>query len=169
MQGDDFMYTVGIITASDSGSRGERTDLSGNVIREIVERNNYKVVDYRMVPDDLETLKKTMIEMSDVQNIDLILTTGGTGFSKRDNTPEATLSVVQKLVPGIPEAMRYLSLQITPKAMLTRAVAGIRNDSLIINLPGSPKAVKECLEYIIDPLNHGLEILKGTASNCAEK
>ena len=163
------MFTVGIITASDSGSRGERIDVSSEVIREIVAKHNYKVIDYRMIPDDLDILKKTMIDMTDNLGIDLIFTTGGTGFSKRDNTPEATLAIIHKLVPGIPEAMRYLSLQITPKAMLTRATAGIRNNSLIINLPGSPKAVRECLEYVIGPLNHGLEILKGTTSNCAEK
>jgi molybdenum cofactor synthesis domain-containing protein len=163
------MYKVGIITASDSGSEGKREDLSGQLIREIVEKAGYLVVDYKMVPDDLEMIKETIIYMSDGIGVDLVLTTGGTGFSKRDNTPEATLAAVQRRVPGIPEAMRYLSLQITPKAMLSRAEAGIRNDTLIINLPGSPKAVRECLEYIMGPMEHGLEILKGDATNCAEE
>lgn len=162
------MYTVGIITASDSGSKGQREDLSGVMIKSIVEKKNYKVKEYVIIPDDIEIIKKTLIDMVDNKRLDLILTTGGTGFSKRDNTPEATLEVIERHVPGIPEAMRYLSLQITPKAMLSRAVAGIRKNSLIVNLPGSPKAVKECLEYILEPLTHGMEILKGSASNCAE-
>ena len=163
------MYKVGIITASDSGSEGKREDLSGQLIREMVEKAGYLVVDYKMVADDLEMIKETIIYMSDGIGVDLVLTTGGTGFSKRDNTPEATLAAVQRRVPGIPEAMRYLSLQSTPKAMLSRSEAGIRNDTLIINLPGSPKAVRECLEYIMVPMEHGLEILKGDATNCAEE
>lgn len=162
-------FTLGIITASDKGSKGEREDLSGVLIKEMLEKLNYETVKYIILPDDLESLKKEMIYMADELKVDLLLTTGGTGFSKRDNTPEATRAVVEKLAPGISEGIRYHSLQITPKAILSRAVAGIRKDTLIINLPGSPKAVKESLEYILNPLEHGLEILKGTASECADK
>ncbi|KNF07276.1 molybdopterin adenylyltransferase [Gottschalkia purinilytica] len=161
------MFKVGIITASDKGSKGEREDLSGKTIIEIVESKGYKVEKYTIVPDEKDMLSQQMIYMSDELNVDLILTTGGTGFSKRDVTPEATLNVVDRLVPGIPEAMRYFSLQITPRAMLSRAMAGIRNDkTLIINLPGSQKAVRETLEYIIDSVHHGLEILTGRTSEC---
>lgn len=162
-------FTLGIITASDKGSKGEREDLSGVLIKEMLEKLNYETVKYIILPDDLESLKKEMIYMADELKVDLLLTTGGTGFSKRDNTPEATREILDKLAPGISEGIRYYSLQITPKAILSRAVAGIRKDTLIINLPGSPKAVKESLEYILNPLEHGLEILKGTASECADK
>lgn len=161
------MISVGIITASDKGSRGEREDRSGEVIREIVESNGFKVKDYVILPDEREQLAQQMKEWCDSEFVDLILTTGGTGFSKRDCTPEATLDVVEKRVPGIPEAMRYYSLQITPRAMLSRSEAGIRKNTLIINLPGSPKAVKENLESIIGSLKHGIDILKGSASECA--
>lgn len=162
------MFKVGIITASDKGSIGERQDKSGLVIQDIVEKNGYKVEKYIVLPDDLEKLSSEMIRMSDDLKIDLILTTGGTGFGKRDVTPEATLKVIDKLVPGIPEAMRNFSLKFTPRAMLSRAISGIRKDTtLIINLPGSPKAVEETLEYIIDSVHHGLEIMTGRDSECA--
>ncbi|MGF7060613.1 MogA/MoaB family molybdenum cofactor biosynthesis protein [Brassicibacter mesophilus] len=161
------MFKVGIITASDKGSKGEREDLSGKVIAEIVQNKGYKVEKYIILPDEQDLLLNEMKYMSDVLNVDMILTTGGTGFSERDVTPEATLKAVDKLTPGISEAIRYYSLQITPRAMLSRAVSGIRNKTLIINLPGSPKAVTESLEYIIDSIHHGLEILTGKASECA--
>lgn len=162
------MFKLGIITASDKGSKGEREDKSGLVIRQIVEEKGYSVEKYIVLPDDLDTLSNEMIHMSDNLKLDLILTTGGTGFSKRDVTPEATLEVIDKLVPGIPEAMRSFSLDITRRAMLSRATSGIRRDTtLIINLPGSPKAVEETLSYIIESVHHGLEIMTGADSECA--
>ena len=158
-----------IITMSDSRSQStEKADESGAVIKEILEANDYEVVHYELISDDLDGIKNSLIRVCD-QNISLVLTTGGTGLSKRDNTPEATKAVLEKEVQGISEAMRYHSLQITPRAMLSRGVSGIRQNSLIINLPGSPKAVRENLEYIIPSLRHGLEILRGEASNCARK
>lgn len=163
------MFKVGIITSSDKGSVGQREDKSGEVIKDIVTSNGYEVARYVILPDEKEQLEKEMIYMADELGLELILTTGGTGFSKRDVTPEATLNVVNKLAPGISEAMRYYSLSITKRAMLSRGVSGIRNNTLIVNLPGSPKAVKESLEYIIDSLHHGLEILTGKASDCARK
>ena len=163
------MFTVGIIVSSDKGSKGEREDLSGKLIKEKMEQTGYKVIDYIIVPDEKIQLEEAMIEMCDKKKIDLILTSGGTGFSKRDVTPEATMNVVERQTPGISEAIRYYSLQITPKAMLSRAVSGIRKNSLIINLPGSPKAVEETIEFLLPVLEHGLEILKGLASECARK
>ena len=158
-----------LITMSDSRSQStEKVDESGAVIKEILEANDYAVVHYELISDDFEGIKNSLIRVCD-QNISLVLTTGGTGLSKRDNTPEATKAVIEKEVQGISEAMRYHSLQITPRAMLSRGVSGIRQNSLIINLPGSPKAVRENLEYIIPSLRHGLEILRGEASNCARK
>lgn len=163
------MFTLGIIVASDKGSRGERVDESGRLIKEIMEKNHYKVEKYIVLPDEKDLLMEEMIHMCDRLKLDLILTTGGTGFSQRDNTPEATLRIIEKQTPGISEAIRYNSLQITPRAMLSRAVSGIRKSTLIINLPGSPKAVRESLEYILPSLTHGLEILKGSASECARE
>jgi len=125
------------------------------------------MTDYVVVPDDRDTIAANLTRMADVIGVDLILTTGGTGFSPRDITPEATLSVIDREAPGIPEAMRLKSLQITPKAMLSRAVAGIRGKTLIINLPGSPKAVSECLEVILPVISHAIEILRGDAGECA--
>lgn len=163
------MFRVGIITCSDKGFKGEREDISGKVIKDILEKNDYKVETYKIVPDDKEEIKKEMLYMSDSLNLDLILTTGGTGFSKRDVTPEATLEVIEKNANGISEAIRSYSLTITKRAMLSRAVSGIRRDTLIINMPGSPKAVEEALEYILDSVHHGLEILTENAHDCARK
>ncbi|MTI49811.1 MogA/MoaB family molybdenum cofactor biosynthesis protein [Sporosalibacterium faouarense] len=163
------MFNVGIITASDKGYKNEREDKSGEVIEEILRKNNYKVIKKIILPDDKKMLSEEMINMSDNLKVDLILTTGGTGFSKRDVTPEATREIVHRLAPGISEAIRYYSLQITPRAMLSRAVSGIRNETLIVNLPGSPKAVRESLDYIIGSLKHGLEILTGKATECARE
>lgn len=160
------MYRVGILTASDKGAAGQREDLSAGAIREIVDRMGWQVAVYRLVSDDLEALKGALVEMVDSDGVDLILTTGGTGFSPRDNTPEATRAVIHREVPGIPEVMRAESLKKTSRAMLSRAVAGIRRQTLIINLPGSRKAVAECLEAIIDALPHGLEILSGRGGEC---
>lgn len=165
---DDFRFTIGIITVSDKGSRGERIDESGPAIEAILKPLGGMVKKYVIVPDEKEKIKSAIKEMTDVLNIDLVLTSGGTGFAPRDITPEATLEVVEKAVPGIPEAMRAESLKITPKAMLSRAAAGIRKNSLIINLPGSPKGVKECLNIIIPALKHGIEILRGEATECAK-
>ena len=163
------MKRVAIITSSDSGYRGEREDLSGPAIREILEREGYQVVSLDILPDDREILKNKMAEIADQGLAELILTTGGTGFSERDVMPEATEDIIERGVPGIPEAMRAYSMTITKRAMLSRASAGIRKKTLIINLPGSPKAVRESLEYIIDSLEHGIEILTGEASDCARK
>ncbi|MDK2935893.1 MAG: hypothetical protein PWP62_901 [Eubacteriaceae bacterium] len=164
------MYKTGILTLSDKGAKGQRTDLSGPQISQILAATNlYQVLKTEILPDDREAIKAKLIEWADQEKLDLILTTGGTGFSPRDQTPEATIAVCERLTPGIPEAMRYYSLAITPKAMLSRAAAGIRNRTLIINLPGSPKAVKENLEAILPALDHGLEMLLGSGSaNCAE-
>lgn len=161
------MYRTAIITASDSGYAGAREDKSAQVIREILSASGYETVSYTLLPDDRETLAEAMRDICDNEKAELILTTGGTGFSPRDITPEATLDVIERNAPGIPEAMRALSMSITPRAMLTRAVAGIRKKTLIINLPGSPKAVRECLEFILPSLSHGLDILTGADSDCA--
>ena len=136
---------VAIIVSSDSGFRGEREDLSGPEIRRIMEANGYTIVSATILPDEREQLAQAMADIADQGLADLILTSGGTGFSPRDCMPEATNDVIQRAVPGIPEAMRAYSMQVTKRAMLTRAAAGIRNRTLIINLPGSPKAVRECL------------------------
>lgn len=163
------MFTVGIITASDKGYVGQREDVSGATIKEIVENAGYKVVSYKILPDEQKMLEEEIIRMSDELNINLILTTGGTGFSKRDITPEATKNVIEREANGISEAIRYYSLQITPRAMLSRGTSGIRGNSLIINLPGSPKAVKESLDFALPSVKHGLEILLGESSECARK
>ncbi|MGB3366575.1 MAG: MogA/MoaB family molybdenum cofactor biosynthesis protein [Acidaminobacteraceae bacterium] len=162
------MYKVGVITASDKGSRGERVDKSGPLIKDIMTTNGYDVKEIIIIPDERILISKELIKMSDEKKYDLILTTGGTGFSPRDWTPEATLDIIHRLTPGIPEAMRAYSLTITPKAMLSRSVAGIRNQTLIINLPGSPKAVLENLEVVLPALAHGLDILVGKSGDCAD-
>lgn len=162
-------FRVGIITSSDKGAAGEREDLSGIAIRELVGDWGYEVTSYCLLPDEQELLELEMRRLADEDLCDLILTTGGTGFSLRDVTPEATLAVSERLVPGIPEAIRAYSLSLTKRAMLSRGAAGIRKQVLIVNLPGSPKAVKEILEYILSELEHGLMILKGVAGECARK
>ncbi|MCM1565478.1 MAG: MogA/MoaB family molybdenum cofactor biosynthesis protein [Dehalobacter sp.] len=162
------MITVGVITASDKGSRGEREDLSGQVIKNMVEEIGWEVRILEIVPDEQKIIEAKLIEYADECKVDVIFTTGGTGFSPRDVTPEATLAVVERLTPGIPEAMRLESLKVTPRAMLSRAAAGIRGKTVIINLPGSPKGVKECLTVALQSLEHGIEILKGTAEECAQ-
>ena len=160
---------VAMIVSSDSGYRGEREDLSGPEIRRIAEKNGYEIISQTILPDERKNLEKEIIRIADENLADLILTTGGTGFSPRDCMPEATLNVSERRVPGIPEAMRAYSMQFTKRAMLSRSEAGIRKQTLIVNLPGSPKAVRECLEYIISELGHGLDILTGEATNCAVK
>ena len=163
------MIKVGIITASDTGAVGQRVDESGSVIRELIKIIEGEVVDYQILPDERELLSFHMRHMSDQLGIDLILTTGGTGFSPRDITPEATLDIIDRQVPGLPEAMRAKSMEITPRAMLSRAIAGIRKQTLIINLPGSPKGVRECLEVILPVLPHAIAIMKGQTGECARK
>ncbi len=160
------MYRVAVVTASDKGARGERIDQSAGVIKDMLAGINFDVVAYKIIPDDLDTISQTLIDLADHGGVELVLTTGGTGFSPRDNTPEATLDVVERTVPGIPEAMRLESLKKTSRAMLSRAVAGIRHKTLIINMPGSPKAVRECLEVIMPVLPHALEILTGRGGEC---
>lgn len=160
---------VAVIVSSDTGYRGEREDLSGPEIRRIAEENGYQVVSSVILPDDQRMLSDEMKKIADEDLAELILTTGGTGFSPRDCMPEATLAVVERVVPGIPEAMRAYSMQFTKRAMLSRSAAGIRKQTLIVNLPGSPKAVRECLEYIISELAHGIDILTGEDSDCAGK
>jgi len=163
------MFTAFVITVSDKGSTGERVDESGEVIVKILKENGYDIIEKIIIPDEQKIIEEKLKYASDNLNVNLILTTGGTGFSKRDVTPEATLNVATKNAFGISDAIRQYSLSITKRAMLSRAVSVIRNNTLIINLPGSPKAVSESLEYIIDSVDHGLKILLGTASECARK
>ena len=162
-------FRVAVITSSDSGFAGQREDKSGPVIVDFVKNAGFEVVHTILLPDDKLMLEMEMARICDENIADLILTTGGTGFSPRDVMPEATKAISHKDVPGIPEAMRYFSLQITGRAMLSRAAAGIREKTLVVNMPGSPKAVTECLEYILPHLTHGLEILTERTSNCARK
>lgn len=160
-------YRVAIITLSDSGSKGLREDRSGPVIREMVEAAGYEVVSQTVLSDDRQALTDALIDICDSHSADLILTTGGTGFSMRDNAPEATLDAIERNAPGIAEAMRVNSLQYTPRAMLSRGVSGIRKYTLIINLPGSPRAVRENLGFALPALEHGIAILAGDAAECA--
>ena len=161
------MFRVGVITASDKGSRGEREDLSGPTLIKLVQDIGGEVVEYVVLPDEQTLLAEKMRQWADELCLDLILTTGGTGFSMRDVMPEATLSVADRLVPGIAEVMRMESLKVTSRAMLSRAVAVLRKQTLIINMPGSPKAVRECFAAIALAIPHGIQILKGEASECA--
>jgi len=160
------MFHLGILTISDKGWRGERRDKSGEVIREKLSPLAASVK-YDIVPDEKDIIAAKLTEWADEGNIDVILTTGGTGLAARDVTPEATLSVVDKVVPGITEAMRMGSLAITPMAMLSRAVAGVRKRCLIINLPVSPKAVRECLEVALPAIPHAVEIIRGEVTEHA--
>ena len=163
------MFTLGILTVSDRGSRGEREDESGRVIKEMLAALNANLLKYEVVPDEREVISGRLTEWSDTEGIDLIVTTGGTGLTPRDVTPEATLAVLDRVAPGFVEAMRAESLKQTPMAMLSRAVCGTRGGSLILNLPGSPKAVRECLEIVMPALPHAIETLKGEAEECADR
>lgn len=159
------MITVAVLTLSDKGSKGEREDASGPMIREMLKSIDAVVKYYDILPDEKELIKGKLIEYGKL--VDLILTTGGTGLGPRDVTPEATIEVIERQIPGIAEAMRIEGLKKTRRAMLSRAVAGVRGKTLIINLPGSPKAVKENLEIILGVLPHAIEKIKGDTSECA--
>ena len=163
------MYTVGIITSSDKGYAGEREDKSGEVVRQLVEAAGFTVEKQIILPDDREMLANEFKVMCDELKVNLVLSTGGTGFSKRDITPEATRDIIEREAPGICEAIRMYSMQITKRAMLSRDVSCIRKDTLIVNLPGSPKACKEALDYVLDDIKHGIDILLGTSKECARK
>ena len=162
-------FTAAWITMSDKGSQGLREDESGPLIGKILTENGYDVVETILIPDDEDILKKELMRLADQRQVNLVITTGGTGFSPRDITPEATEAVCERMTPGISEAIRAYSMTKTPRAMLSRAVSGIRGKTLIINLPGSPKAVRESLEFIMSSLEHGLEILNERTSDCARK
>ena len=155
------MLNVAILTISDKGSRGQRHDESGKVIRERLSVLGSHVVKYEIIPDEIEVISQKLIEWADKGDVDIILTTGGTGLSQRDVTPDATLTIMDKVVPGLAETMRAKTLSKTPMAMLSRATAGVRGKCLVINLPGSPKAVDECLEVILPVITHAVEIIKG--------
>jgi len=161
------MFKVAIITMSDKGSKGEREDSSGPVIKEMIKDIPAQVIHYEIIPDEGDQIVKALKKCADQLKVDLILTTGGTGLSPRDVTPDATLEVIDKEIPGFSEAMRAESLKKTPHAMISRAVCGIRGSSLIVNLPGSPKSVKENLAVILPALPHALSKLKGDPSECA--
>ena len=155
------MFNLGILTISDKGAQGQRPDESGKVIRDSLAQVDSHVAKYEIIPDERKAIADKLAEWADGGGVDVILTTGGTGLSDRDVTPEATLSIADKVVPGFAEAMRAKTFDITPMAMLSRATAGVRGKCLIINLPGSPKAVRECLEVIMPAIPHAVEIIKG--------
>ncbi len=159
-------YTAEVITVSDRSARGEREDGSGPVLVELLRACGYEVVGTRIVPDERGVIEDALVEAAAADTA-LVLTTGGTGFSPRDVTPEATAAVCERMAPGIPEAMRAASMAITPRACLSREAAGIRGRTLIVNLPGSPKAARENIEAVIDPIAHGLRILRGGPADCA--
>ena len=161
------MYTAAVITVSDKGSVGEREDLGGPLVRKMLESEGYIVKHTSMIPDEQDAIERELIKCADELDIALVVTTGGTGFSPRDVTPEATIAVCMRMTPGIPEAMRAESMKITNRAILARQQAGIRGESLVINLPGSPKAAKENLAAVLPALEHGLEMLRGEKRDCA--
>lgn len=160
-------YKAAVITMSDKGAQGLREDTAGDAVAAILEKNEWHIAYRNLIPDNMEEIKSELIKCADALGVALVVTTGGTGFSMRDVTPEATLAVVDRQVPGIPEAMRAESMKITPMGMLSRAAAGLRKQTLIINLPGSRKAACECLEAVIKPIRHGVEVLLGETGDCA--
>ena len=162
------MYHAAVLTVSDRVFRGERPDEGGPLVAELLKNAGYEVVRTAVVPDEQAQIEAALRQMADDGDIQLLVTTGGTGFAPRDVTPEATLAVCDRLTPGIPEAMRYASMQITGRAMLSRAQAGIRKGTLILNLPGSPKAAQENLEAVLPAISHGLEMLSGRPADCAK-
>lgn len=159
-------FKAAVVTVSDKGAAGEREDRSGMVVREILEEAGIEVASAEIVPDDRERLAALLVELCE-RGLDLIVTTGGTGLSPRDVTPEATLTVIEKEVPGMAEAMRAESCKVTPHAMISRAVCGLRGNTLIINLPGSPKGAAECLGVVMPAVPHALEVASGEAYECA--
>ena len=165
----DRPLTAAVITLSDKGAAGLREDKSGPIIVDELKREGYEIIETLILPDELSLIKKNLIRLSDQRQVNMIITTGGTGFSERDCTPEATMAVATRNAPGIAEAIRAGSMQITRRAMLSREASVIRNKTLIVNLPGSPKAVKESLGFVIDQLEHGIRILTGRDSECARK
>ncbi|KPK24211.1 MAG: cytoplasmic protein [Dehalococcoidia bacterium SG8_51_3] len=158
------MLTIGILTISDKGARGQRYDESGQTIRDIFSDLGSDIVGYEIVPDEMDIIRQKLAEWADNKETDVIITTGGTGLGERDVTPEATIAVVDRIVPGLAEAMRAASLSKTPMAILSRATAGVRGRCLIINLPGSPKAVRECLEVVLPAIPHAVDIIKGVVT-----
>lgn len=163
------MYRAAVLTVSDRSFRGERPDESGPVVVSLLQEAGYEITHTATIPDELALITGVLCHLADDNVAELVITTGGTGFAPRDVTPEATIAACERLTPGIPEAMRYASMQITPRAMLSRAQAGIRKGALIINLPGSPKAAKENLEAVLPSLSHGLEMLSGKTADCAKQ
>ena len=161
------MYTAAVITVSDKGSQGLREDTGGPLVAEMLKKAGFDVTHTVIVPDEQPEIERALIHCADEMDIGLVVTTGGTGFSPRDVTPEATIAVCQRMTPGIPEAMRYESLKITNRAMLTRQQAGIRGQTLIVNLPGSPKAIRENFAVCLPALDHGLEMLRNKQGDCA--
>ena len=161
------MFKAAVLTVSDRSFRGERPDAGGPLVVEILKNAGYAVTETAIVTDEKGRIEAALRQWCDREPVDLIVTTGGTGFAPRDVTPEATLAVCDRLPPGIPEAMRYASMQVTNRAMLSRAAAGIRKGTLIVNLPGSPKAARENLEAVLPALAHGLEMLSGRPADCA--
>lgn len=161
------MTTAAVVTVSDRSARGLRPDGSGPVVGELLKAAGYEVMEYLVVPDEREEIQDILRTLADEGDIALVVTTGGTGFAPRDVTPEATAAVCERMAPGIPEAMRAASMAVTPRAMLSRAAAGIRGRTLIVNLPGSPKAARENLEAVLPTLAHGLEMLRGGQADCA--
>jgi molybdenum cofactor synthesis domain-containing protein len=161
------MFTCGIVTISDKGSRGQREDTTGPALAHYLTEKGFTIKYTSIIPDEIDLIQKELIYLCDNLNLNLVITNGGTGFSHRDVTPEATLNVIEKNIPGFAEQMRSRSLAVTPKAALSRATSGIRKNSIIVNLPGSPKGACENLSYIIDALPHGIEILIGSATDCA--
>lgn len=159
------MFSVAILTLSDKGSKGEREDTSGSIIKEIVQSKGMEVKYYEIIPDEQNILRERLLRL--VKEVDLVLTTGGTGLAPRDITPDVTLEIIDREIPGIAEAMRSEGLRKTPRAMLSRAVAGVKDECLIINLPGSSQAVREGLDVIIDVLPHAIEKIKGSEEECA--
>jgi molybdenum cofactor synthesis domain-containing protein len=164
-----MMMRTAIVTLSDKGAQGEREDVSGAVIREMIGSIGAAVVHYEILPDDRSRITETLKGLADGASVDLILTTGGTGVARRDVTPEATRDVIERELPGIAEAMRAESLRKTPRAMISRAIAGIRGRTLIINLPGSPRAVRENLAVVLPALSHAIEKIQGDPSDCADR
>ena len=163
----DRPFTAAVITLSDKGAAGEREDKSGPKIVEMIKEAGYDVKETLLLPDGRTALEKQLIRLADQRQINVIFTTGGTGFAERDVTPEATIAVCDRMANGIADAIRNYSMTITPRAMFSRAVSGIRKRTLIINLPGSPKAVQEALEFLLPHLDHGIGILRGSEGECA--